>query len=239
MDVQARYRRSMFGLGWSLLHPIATALVMCIVFARLFQADLRHFVPFLMAGLAFWGYLVGVTLQGCQCFVDAESYIRQHSLPMAVYPLRTALRTLIDLVIALAIVLLVTACCRGFANLLIVFSLAVAVVLLLVFGWALAMLAGYVHTIFRDTKHISEIGFQALFYLTPIVYPPELLLNTRMAWLVYCNPLVHFLNLIREPLLEGTVSWKSLAAAAVVTVGAAAAALALLRHVQRRVILYL
>jgi ABC-type polysaccharide/polyol phosphate export permease len=158
---------------------------------------------------------------------------------MAVYPLRTALRTLIDLVIALAVVLLVAGFCRGFTNGPILLCMAAGVVLLLVFGWGLATLAGYIHTVFRDTRHISEVGLQALFYLTPIVYPPELLLGTRMAWVVYCNPLVHFLNLIRQPLLEGMVSMKSLAAAASVTLLTAGFALALLRHLQRRLILYL
>jgi lipopolysaccharide transport system permease protein len=239
-DVQGRYRRSAFGLGWSLLHPVATALVMCTVLHRLFQVDLCHFIPFLMAGLAFWGYLAGVTLQGCQCFVDAEPYIRQHPLPLAVYPLRAALRTLVDLLIALAVVVAMTACLRGFTSPLALAWLTVAIVLLLIFGWSLAALAGYVHTVFRDTRHIAEVGLQALFYLTPVVYPPELLTNTEMAWLVRFNPLVPFLNLIRLPLLEGAdPSWRTLAAAAAVTAVVATAAAALRGHLQRRVILYL
>jgi lipopolysaccharide transport system permease protein len=240
MDFLARYRRSMFGLSWSLLHPLATALVMCFVFQRLFALDLCHFIPFLLAGLAFWAYLVGATLQGCQCFVDSESYIRQHPLPLAVYPLRTTLRTLIDLLIALAIVILVTAWLRGFTNPLALVYLLAGVVLLFLFGWSLATLAGYIHTIFRDTRHIAEIGFQGLFYLTPIAYPPELLTNTHMAWLVRFNPLMPFVNMIRLPLLECTVpTWRTLAAAAGVTLVVTATAVALWRHLQRRVILYL
>src|SRR5262245_49432075 len=91
MDLALRYRRSMLGIGWSLLNPIASALVLCIAFYELFQTSVREYVPFLMTGLAWWSYTSGVTFQGCQCFVDAESYIRQHSIPMAVYPLRVAL----------------------------------------------------------------------------------------------------------------------------------------------------
>src|SRR5438874_1116359 len=91
MDLQLRYRRSVLGIGWSLVHPLASALVFCIAFYQIFQISVREYVPFLMAGLSWWGYISGVTLQGCQCFVDAESYIRQHSIPMAIYPLRTVL----------------------------------------------------------------------------------------------------------------------------------------------------
>src|SRR5262245_3058683 len=91
LDLELRYRRSMLGICWSLLHPIASALVFCIAFYELFHTSVQEYVPFLMTGLAWWAYVSSVTIQGCQCFVDAESYIRQHSIPMAVYPLRVAL----------------------------------------------------------------------------------------------------------------------------------------------------
>src|SRR5437773_1223782 len=69
MDLQLRYRRSMLGIGWSLVHPLASALVFCIAFYEIFHTPVREYVPFLMAGLSWWGYVSGVTLQGCQCFV--------------------------------------------------------------------------------------------------------------------------------------------------------------------------
>ena len=44
IDLRRRYRRSVIGMGWSLLHPIAMTIVLCIVFSQLFdagRADLR------------------------------------------------------------------------------------------------------------------------------------------------------------------------------------------------------
>src|SRR6516164_3666010 len=199
MDLQLRYRRSMLGIGWSLLHPLATTGVLCIAFHEIFHTSVRQYVPFLMAGLAWWGYVSGVTLRGCQCFVEAESYIRQHPLPMAVYPLRTALGGMFHFIIAISVVLAMTWCFRGFTNLHALPVLVVSLTLLLVFGWAVAVLAGYVNSVFRDIQHLSEIGFQILFYLTPIIYPPESLARTRLARLVEYNPLVPFLRIIREP----------------------------------------
>src|SRR6516164_6977070 len=199
MDLQVRYRRSVLGIGWSLLQPIATALVLCMVFHQIFHVPIREYVPFLLAGLAWWAYVTGVIGRGCQCFVEAESYIRQHPVPMAVYPLRTALGAMIHFVIALAVVLILTWCFHGFGNVSALPILIVSLALLLVFGWSIAVLAGYVNSVFRDIQHLSEIGFQILFYLTPIIYPPESLARTRLARLVEYNPLVPFLRIIREP----------------------------------------
>ncbi len=35
-DLRSRYRRSLFGLGWSLLQPMAMTIVLCVVFAQVF-----------------------------------------------------------------------------------------------------------------------------------------------------------------------------------------------------------
>src|SRR5437588_1607698 len=159
MDLQLRYRRSMLGIGWSLLHPLASTLVLCVAFHEILNQPVRTYAPLLMVGLTWWGYVSGVTIQGCQCFVDAESYIRQHSIPMAVYPLRTALGNMIHLLIGLSVVAAMIWCLRGFQNVQALMVLPFSLVLLLVFGWAVSVLAGFVNSAFRDIQHFSSIGF--------------------------------------------------------------------------------
>jgi ABC-type polysaccharide/polyol phosphate export permease len=240
MDLQMRYRRSVLGIGWSLLHPIAASVVMCVVFHSLFHMSITEFLPYLMAGMAWWGYFTTVVSRGCQCFLEAESYIRQHPVPMAIYPLRTALGAMIHFLIALAVVLILTWCFHGFGNVAALPGLAAGLLILLVFGWAVAVLAGYVNTIFRDIQHLTDIGFQVLFYLTPIMYKPDVLTNNHMGWLVSCNPLVHLLKMVRDPLVASQIpSLRAYGAALATTLLAAGAATLLLGRLQRKVILYL
>src|SRR5712691_5286172 len=90
VDLRTRYRRSILGMGWSLLHPIAMTTILCIVFSTIFKRDVLDYAPFLLAGLATWNYVLSSALSGCQCFFQGESYIRQYPAPFAIYPLRTA-----------------------------------------------------------------------------------------------------------------------------------------------------
>src|SRR5262249_22355186 len=113
MDLRHRYRGSVLGLGWSLLHPIAMTAILCTVFHHLFHADLAFYAPFLLAGLACWNYVVFVTIQGSLCFLHGEAYIRQFPVPMAVYPLRTALSGSVHLVLALLVVVAASGLLRG------------------------------------------------------------------------------------------------------------------------------
>src|SRR5581483_2313490 len=106
MDLRTRYRRSVLGLGWSLLHPIAMTIVFCTVFCKVFDQNVEDYAPFVLAGLACWNFLTTSVTQGCQCFFLGESYIRQYPSPLAIYPLRTALGGTIHLLLALGVVLL-------------------------------------------------------------------------------------------------------------------------------------
>src|SRR5207249_3522038 len=105
MDLRTRYRRSVLGMGWSLLHPIAMTIILCTVFTRVFNVASEDYAPFVLAGLACWNFITFSTTQGCQCFFQGESYIRQYPSPMAIYPLRTALGGIIHFLLALVVVL--------------------------------------------------------------------------------------------------------------------------------------
>ncbi len=84
-DLHLRYRRSVLGIGWSLLHPLATSLVLGFMFHEIFHRPVREYLPYLLCGLACWTYLTGAASSGCQTYIQAEPYIRQHPLPLAVY----------------------------------------------------------------------------------------------------------------------------------------------------------
>src|SRR5262249_3135911 len=116
-DLRTRYRRSMLGMGWSLLNPICMTAVLCVVFHSIFHEDIRTFAPRVLAGLACWNFILTATVQGCQSFFIGEKYIRQYPAPMAIYPLRTALGGVIHFLVALGVVLGLAWCLLGLGNL--------------------------------------------------------------------------------------------------------------------------
>lgn len=240
IDLRTRYRRSVLGIGWSLLNPILMTVVLCAVFCPLFGADYRHFAPFLLSGLAFWNFLVSTASQGCHCFYQGEAYIRQHAAPLAIYPLRTALGTAIHGAAALSMAMVLTWCIQGFGNLPALLSLIPTLFLMLLLGWSLAVCCGITNVMFPDAQHLIDVLFQILFYLTPVMYPARMLAERRMEWMVRLNPLSSFLELLRAPILEGRLaSWGAYATAtAMVAILMALAALALSR-MERRLIFYL
>lgn len=240
MDLRTRYRRSVLGLGWSLLHPIAMTTVICTVFHALFNMEVPEYGPFLLSGITTWGYISSVVTQGCESFYNGESYIRQHPAPLAIYPLRTVLGAAFHFGLALIVVLLLTWWFKGFGNVTAILTLVPTFALFIVLGWSLAVLSGFAHVMFADMKHLLDIGLQILFYATPIFVPPDEMKRRGLAWLVDYNPAAVWLDMIRQPVLNGNFptvwAWS-------VTFGSTALAFGLavlmLVRLQRKLIFYL
>lgn len=234
LDIRTRYRRSVLGLGWSLLHPLAMTAVICVFWSALWGIDPKDFAPSLMAGLTFWQFVTACAKDGCKSFTRGEAYIRQCPMPMAIYPLRVALVAAFHYLMALSAVLLLTWILQGFDTLLTLPVLIPAVASFIVFGWSLAVLTGLANLYFPDTSHITTIVLQVLFYVTPIIYEPERLRGHGMDWIVDFNPFAALLEIIRNPILHGQLPSAMAVgvgmAAILVALGCATAVLARLQH---------
>lgn len=244
MDLQLRYRRSVLGVGWSLLNPVAMTCVFCLIFSSWQgNANWRMDAPRFLCGIAVWDFLTAAVLQGCQVFFRNEAYIRQCPLPMAIYPLRMVLGLSIHLMISLALVvvsMLVLNPHLGLVSLGVLWAVLPAVLLLLLFAWGLIVVAGFVQVFFQDAQHLAEVVIRLFFFLTPILYAKEMLYEKGIGWLAVVNPAVLFFDLIREPILTGTAPALALYGwACLVTAGALALAVGLLAWLEKKLIFHL
>jgi ABC-type polysaccharide/polyol phosphate export permease len=115
-----------------------------------------------------------------------------------------------------------------------------SLVLLFVFAWSLAVCAGTLNVLFHDTQHLLEIILQIMFYVTPIMYKPEILINRNLGWAVQFNPFAVLLELIRQPLLQGALpSIETTRASVLIVAVMVAAAAMLLRWCERRLVFFL
>jgi ABC-type polysaccharide/polyol phosphate export permease len=216
MDLRSRYRRSVLGIGWSVLHPIAMSGVFCLVFAEImrvqggdasgYPAQWRWYAAYLLSGMAVWEFIRNSTAIGCQALIANEAYIRQCPLPYGIYPLRTVMGTAIHFVISMVVVVVLVCILKASPEPLgVLWAVVPVMVLLFFFCWALATLAAFATAYFHDTAHLVEVGSQLFFFLTPIMYVRSILEDNGAKALVDLNPVMVFLELIRTPLVSGTI----------------------------------
>ncbi len=233
MDLRLRYRRSALGIVWSLLNPLLMTAVLCFGFCGVYNQSIAEYAPFVLIGLAFWQFLNSTVQAGCQSLFLAEPYIRQYPAPLAMYSLRATLGAMTHHLIALGVAILLALSFQGNAQPAALIALVPALALTVLLGWAVATVAGFVNAHFPDTSQLLETGMQFLYFLTPIMYQPEIFRDKSPAFAAVLenNPLGWFACLLRDPILNGTPApahvW--LGAAAVVAATAALATALLLR----------
>ncbi|HEX4613233.1 MAG TPA: ABC transporter permease [Urbifossiella sp.] len=203
-DLRTRYTRSALGVGWTVVQPVIMAGVFVLVFSGVLGMSPGRYAATLLLGLAVWGFIRESLVTGCGAFSDHEKYIRQSLLPYALYPLRlvlgSAVHAGIALLVALAAVVLVDGSAEKLAMLPAVLP---ALALLVAAGWAAATLFAFAQSYFHDTRHLLDVGCQILFFLTPIIYSSDVLVDKGVGWLARLNPVNLFLELIRTPLATG------------------------------------
>jgi lipopolysaccharide transport system permease protein len=214
-DILQRYRRSLLGPLWLTASMAIMVLALGVVYARIFKMALQDFMPFLCVGLLIWSIISSVLTEAGTLFTGAESYIKQIRLPYSLYVFRFMWsKTIIfahNFVIYLGIWLYfelqpgsaVLYAMPGFA--------------LIVLNGALASLSvGMASARFRDIPQLIASVVQILFFMTPIMWKPELLGSESV--LMTFNPFYHLVEVVRAPLLGQVPSAENYVALGLISV---------------------
>ena len=206
-DIRQRYRRSTLGPFWLTISMGALVGGLGLLYAGLFKMDVADYVPFIAAGFIVWGLISGLITEGCAAFVGAEGIIKQVGLPLSVHVYRMVWRNLIIFahnVIIYAIVAVVFLIQPGWVGLLALPGLA----LLCLNGVWMGLVLGLVSARFRDVPQIVASIVQIAFFLTPIIWKPELMPDRALV--LDLNPFYHLMEVVRAPALGQApepVSW--------------------------------
>lgn len=198
MDTKHKYRRSVLGPFWITISMFVLILGIGLLYSQLFRMDLREYLPYIALGDIVWIYISTVVQEGCTTFTASENLIRSMRLPMTLHVMRLVTRTFIVFLhgaiayIPFAIYLKVEPE--------IVWLLAIPGVLaILVATIPVTALFGVMAARYRDLQPAIANFMQLGFFMTPIIWKAEMLGPHR--WVADFNPLYHFIQLVREPLM--------------------------------------
>lgn len=202
MDLRTKYRRSVLGVGWSVLNPIMMSSVLMLGFGRILGGGrpITEYGAFLLSGLCTWEFMRNSMSQGCHALMQNEAYIRQCPLPYGVYPLRTVAGTGIHFLITLVVTIAICSVLQNSVFPLVnCWMLLPAIGLLFVTCWSLAAIFAFANAYFHDTQHLTDVVMSLLFFLTPVMIEPKSQPASIQALNAF-NPFTVFMQLVRQPL---------------------------------------
>jgi lipopolysaccharide transport system permease protein len=207
-ELKVRYKRSVFGLLWTMLNPLLLMVVYTIVFATIMRSPQKNFAIFLLSGLLPWLFFSTALLQGLTSILTNQELIRKVRLPQAVFPLSVVGSNLVNFSLSLVPLLLLMAVLgQPFTPALL--FLPVGMLILTVFTSGVTLLFSTFTVFFRDVRHLTEVLLQMLLYLSPVLYDLQMLGDRGEWWFrafrlfLRLNPISYLLPLIRDPVYYG------------------------------------
>ena len=240
-DIKQRYRRSVLGPIWITISMAVTAVALGLLYSQLFGQPLGFFLPYVTVGFIVWGFIQKCIDDGAEVFISNEGLIRHLPAPISVHVYRLVWRNILFFAHNLIVYFVMLAIFYsdrfhvGWSSLLAVPAFA----LLVVNGMWVGLLMGIVATRFRDIPPVAESVVQLMFFMTPIVWVYDDLLNSPRvppgARLVEFNPFLHFVEIIRRPMLGQSFVAHYWVVAIAITVAGWLVTLLFLRNYRSRV----
>jgi ABC-type polysaccharide/polyol phosphate export permease len=211
-DLKARFTATSLGLVWTLVVPIATVIIYSTVFSLIFRAQAPvmgngHegvFAVWFFVGLVSWNVFSQAAGASLGSILGMGGMLQKVFIPSYVPSLSAAITVTLEKLLEAAVMLAIL---LAFLNVSWTWLLYPALFLLTAaFGASLGYLLAVANVYFRDTAQIFGIVMQLWFFLTPIMYPIEMIPEDTngipLRGIIALNPMTSFVVCARSLLYE-------------------------------------
>lgn len=202
-DLTVRYKRSILGALWTMLHPLLVVVILVIVFSELFRFAIPHYETYLLSALLPWTFFAQTTAVSMNATAWNGPLMKRVRVPKSIFTLSTTISGVVNLALSY-IPLLLIMLIRGVPIRSGILFLPVSMVIFAVFTFGMSLALSTLAVYFVDVREMFTVAITALMYLTPIIYPLAIVPD-RFLPIVRLNPLMYLIDLMRIPVHEGRI----------------------------------
>lgn len=202
-DFKLKYRRSVLGILWSILNPLLIMLVMTAVFQNIFRVQIEHFPIYFLVGRTLFDLMSEATSSSLEAITGNTNLIKKVYVPKYLFVLEKCLFSLVNFMFSMIAVLIVMI----FLNFRIsptFYLFFLPIIYTLIFSVGLGFILAAANVFFKDTAHLYSVVLTAWMFLTPIMYPKDIL-SDNMQRVMELNPMYHFVEYFRDVLMYGNI----------------------------------
>jgi ABC-type polysaccharide/polyol phosphate export permease len=199
--LKGQYKQSILGYAWAFVNPLSQMLILSFVFSVILRVPSQGvpFPLFLFVGLVPWMFFASAVSSATDSVTGASSLVTKVYFPREILPIAAVLTKVVDLAFGLLIL----------AGMLVYFghipsSTVIWVPLIfmihLLFTLGLSLPLAALNLFFHDVRFLVGVALMLWFYLTPILYPVDIV-PERYHLLFDLNPNAVFVNAYRRVVL--------------------------------------
>ena len=215
-DLRSKYKRSALGWTWSVLNPLVAVVVYSAVFSVFLRiqpttgdpSGLRSYAVFLLVTLLPWQFHVTSLTEATRSITANGPLITKIWFPRWVLPTSAVLARFLTLLVEMAVLLLLIAVLEGHFAFTWIPVVLMLMALQLLFTVGLALMVSAANVYFRDVQHFLGVALAPWMFLTPILYPLNMVpadrefLGIGYRTLYQLNPMVSWAEAYRNALYD-------------------------------------
>ena len=202
-DLRGRYKGSVLGFLWTFLNPLLQLIVYTFVFSVIMRAGIEDYYLFLFVALVPWTFFSTAVGGGAGCITSQQNLVNKIYFPREVLPLAFTLSQFINMLLSFLVIFAVVAVSGVVINPLALLWLAPVMLVEFVLALGTTLLVSALSVYFRDMEHMMGILSMAWMYLTPVIYPVDMV-PEQYQHLLYFNPMTSIAVAYRDILYYAT-----------------------------------
>ena len=215
-EIVHRYRNTVLGPLWMTLSLSVFLTALAIVGGALFELPLREYLPFLCAGVVIWTFIAAIVNESGQIFIAAPLDVVAYGLPTSVFIYSFLVKQYL-LFLHNLLIFVILALIFEVSFYLTIHWFIAGLIIYLPFCIGMSILMSIISIRYRDLPEMVASILQVLFFATPVMWKPELLIARGREYVLDWNPLYYMIEVLRLPLMGHEIPVKILIVASVIS----------------------
>ena len=202
-DFKEKYKRSILGLGWSILSPLLTLLVMKLIFTEFFGKDMPHDTIYLFSGNLVLAYYKESTKNGMSSLVKNANIFTKINVPKYMFLLSKNVSALVNFGLTLVVYFMFCALDGihfHFRMLLLLYP----ILGLLMMNIGIGLILSALFVFFRDIRYLYEVFLTLITYVSAVFYSVDKFSPSGQR-LFLLNPVYVFIKYFRCIVIDGKI----------------------------------
>ena len=202
-DFKKKYKRTVLGMGWSVLAPLLQLLVMRVVVTQFFGRSMEHYTIYLFCGNLIFSYFSESTGQGMSSLMGNSSIFTKVNVPRYLFLFSRNVQALINFGLVL-VVFFIFCILDGITFTWKFILLLYPIVSLLLFNIGVGLILSALFVFFRDIQYLWTVFTQLLMYMSAIFYSIDQY-GPMMQNLFLLNPVYLHIRYFRKIVIDATI----------------------------------
>ena len=200
-DFSVRYKQTVLGSAWAILHPLLLMLIFTVFFGLFAKIKSESFPypVFVFAALIPWTLFSQGFSQSALSLVNQPNLLTKVYFPRLFVPVAAASVFLVDLAYSLAIYAFMLLCYHVTPSWTVIF-VPLLIVLTLIATLSMGVMLSALTVFYRDFRHLVPFLTQIFMYFTPVIYPVSMI-PAKYHWFLALNPMFGLVVAYRSAIL--------------------------------------